>query len=321
MNINIVAFLLGLFGIPLALLIVAHRFRKRAHRVRNAFLGAFAGHCVAGVFAVTLGMIPPEAWTPDETGRGFIGLWALLVFPVVGAASAYMMKHRFAFGAIVGIGGVAMFSLPQLPSQQAGASLVGVIGNWSAVDDGGPALKTDGSAWSGATSREQLTTAMKPFFTAVGDSLVANGTAPGAFPLAVWSGTPNFTNGTIRVQFKMIAGKDDQNAGIVFGLQPNGEYHYIRYNTKDGDVAAWRFANGDRVRIVHGTATKPLPLNTWHELVVRVQGAKVIGTVNGSITMEHTLDKPVTGRVGVWTKRDAVTLFRNYRVEPQASPR
>ncbi|MEK7403220.1 MAG: hypothetical protein AABZ80_12765 [Gemmatimonadota bacterium] len=85
MSANIIAFLLGLFGVPIALLAVGHRLRRRAPRVRSAFMGAFIGHCVAGVLAVLLGMIPPEAWTPEETGRGFAGLWSLLVLPVVGA--------------------------------------------------------------------------------------------------------------------------------------------------------------------------------------------------------------------------------------------
>ncbi len=316
MSVNIVAFLLGLFGVPIAMLIVAHRLRKRAPRVRNAFLGAFAGHCVAAVLAVTLGMIPPEAWAPEEVSRGFIGLWSLLALPVAGAAGGFMLnKTRFAFAAVVGLGTLATLNAPPLPSRQQAAALVGVIGNWSTVNDGGPALKADGASWSGTTTRSQLEASMKPFYATVSEQMVANGTAPGAFPLAVWNGVSHFAHGTVRVQFKMLAGKDDQNAGIVFGLQPSGEYHYIRYNTKDGDIAVWRFANGDRIRIAHGTAAKPLPLNTWHELVVRVQGAKVTGTVNGLISLEHPLETAVAGRIGLWTKRDAVTLFRNFRVE------
>jgi len=85
MSIGIAAFLLGLFGVPIALLTLGHKLRKRTARERGAFWGAVIGHCVGGALAVTLGMIPPENWTPDDTIRGFSGLWAMLVLPVIGA--------------------------------------------------------------------------------------------------------------------------------------------------------------------------------------------------------------------------------------------
>jgi hypothetical protein len=95
MTIGIVVFLLGLFIVPVGLVWYGHRLRRRSSLAQNAFWGAVAGHCLAGVSAVTLGMIPPEAWTSDETVRGFFGLWSLLVLPVVGAAvGAALHKSR-----------------------------------------------------------------------------------------------------------------------------------------------------------------------------------------------------------------------------------
>jgi hypothetical protein len=318
MSVSLVVFLLGLFGVPIVLLAVGHRLRRRGQRVRHAFVGAFVGHCVAGVLAVAFGLIPAEAWSPEDTRRGFVGLWSLLVLPVVGAAvGATSRQLRLAAIAVFGVGLTAAVDPDWFGPRQPAATLVGVIGHWSAIDDGGPTLTVDGARWNGATTRAQLESAMKPFFPTVGDLLVANGTAPGAFPLAVWTGMTNFTEGTIRMQFKMLGGESDQNAGIVIGLQPSGEYHYVRYNTKDGDMAAWRFANGDRVRIVHGAKHEQLALNVWHELTVRVSGSRVTGMVNDSVTVEHVLDKPLSGQVGVWVKRDAITSFRNFRVSPR----
>jgi hypothetical protein len=85
MSLGFVAFLLGAFGIPVALLAFGHRLRRRTPRERKAFWGAVIGHCIAGVLAVTFGMIPPESWTSEETFRGFAGLWSLLLLPVIGA--------------------------------------------------------------------------------------------------------------------------------------------------------------------------------------------------------------------------------------------
>ena len=84
MNVGIVVFLLGLFAVPLSLLWWGHRLRRLDPRRRRAFWGAIIGHCVAGTLAVTLGMLPPEMWTEGETMRGFFGLWAMFVFPLLG---------------------------------------------------------------------------------------------------------------------------------------------------------------------------------------------------------------------------------------------
>jgi hypothetical protein len=320
-SLDLVVFLLGLFGVPVALLVLGHRVRKRSPRMQHAFLGAFVGHCIAGTLAVVWGMIPPDAWTPDETARGFAGLWSLLVFPIAGGALAAMNSKAKAIGVLAivaaSVGSIAAIQgNGSAASQQAGGALVPVIGSWATIVDGGPALKVDGEKWSGVTTRAQVEAAMRPFFGTVGDTLVANGTSPGAFPLAIWNGASNFTSGTVRVQFKMNGGKTDQNAGIVLGLQPNGEYLYVRYNTKDGDVAVWRFEEGERVRVVHGTTHANLPLDQWHTLTVRVTGNKVVGAVSDSVTVEHTLERPLSGRLGVWVKRDAITTFRGFRVSP-----
>lgn len=85
MSIQMVVFLLGLFGVPIVLLLGGHRLRRRSRRAHRTFWGAVIGHCIAGTLAVSWGMVPPEAWTSDETARGFVGLWSLLVFPVAGA--------------------------------------------------------------------------------------------------------------------------------------------------------------------------------------------------------------------------------------------
>jgi hypothetical protein len=92
-TVHVLAFLLGLFGVPIVLLAYGHKLRRRSARGRSAFWGAVIGHVSAAILALSLGMIPPEAWTSAETWRGFIGLWSLLVFPVGGAILAFV-RHR-----------------------------------------------------------------------------------------------------------------------------------------------------------------------------------------------------------------------------------
>lgn len=149
------------------------------------------------------------------------------------------------------------------------------------------------------------------------DTFITNGTAAQAFPLAAFTSTRDFTGGAIRVQFKLVGGTRDFTAGIVFNLKPNGEYYFARYNTLDGNVAVWRYQNGARARVADGETKARLPLNTWHELVLTVRGNQLSAMVSGTaLKVEHTLAEPARGRVGLWTKREAVTVFRNFVVTP-----
>jgi hypothetical protein len=137
--------------------------------------------------------------------------------------------------------------------------------------------------------------------------------APGAFPLAVARDIKTFPAGRLEVSFKLVSGATDQTAGIVFGLQPDGSYTYARYNTKDGNVAVWKFENGERTVLQHGEVHQQLPLNQWHTLQLSVTGAVVSAAVKGStLAVRHTLPAPVQGRVGVWTKTDSVTSFKDF---------
>lgn len=199
-------------------------------------------------------------------------------------------------------------------------ALSGVVGHWSDTTIDMPALVANGEMWSGQHDRPELEQAGQRLFGTVSDSFIANTSATGAFPFAIAENVDSFSSGTLSARFTMIGGKSDQIAGILFGLRPSGEYYYVRYNTKDGNVALWQFANGERKVIQHGEVHKQLPLGAWHELVVQVRGRNVRGHIAGdtTISVDHTLDVDPVGRVGVWVKRDAITAFRDFRAAPSS---
>lgn len=194
-----------------------------------------------------------------------------------------------------------------------------VIGHWTTVtDSGAPYLVVNGERWNGRADEAALTKWSRDLFGAVSQPFVSNGAGEASFPLAVSTAVASFGDGTLRVVFRMIGGASDQNAGIVFGLVPSGDYYYARYNTKDGDVAVWRYVNGKREVLQHGTKHVQLPLGSWQELVVTIRGREVRAHVTGhdSVNVAHQLPAVPRGRIGFWTKRDAITAFRDFRVEP-----
>ena len=208
----------------------------------------------------------------------------------------------------------------QLPTTQTGTTgparpevLVPLSGTWTAdYEDARQILTVQGAGERKAPDAEAAATL---FGAAGGATMVKSLADPGAFTLAAARSVKDFRSGQISVRFKLVAGATDQTAGIVFNLKPDGSYTYARYNTKDGNVAIWKFENGARTVLKHGEAHEQLPLNTWQTLTVVVSGADVAASAHdGKLTVRHSLPAPVSGRVGVWTKNDSVTSFRDYMV-------
>lgn len=191
-------------------------------------------------------------------------------------------------------------------------TLVPVAGTWSAeYEDSQPVqqvLTIDGAAASKAPDAE----AAAGLFGPDAPGFVKALAAPGAFPMAIARDVKDFRGGRLQVQFKIIAGATDQTAGILFNLKADGSYTYARYNTKDGNVAVWKFENGARTVLKHGELHEQLAKNEWHSLDVTITGPAVAATVNGRLSVRHSLDGPIAGRVGVWTKADSVTAFRRF---------
>lgn len=199
--------------------------------------------------------------------------------------------------------------------------LTAAVGHWSvgannprgAMDAG---ITANGELWSGLSDAAELSALARRWFGTADSSFVANAMSNGAFPFAVHDATTTFGDGVLAVDFRLDGGKSDQFAGIMFGLTSRGEYYAGRYNTKDGNVAVWTFANGERRVLAKGVGEKQLPLGVWHRLEVHIRGRDVTVRVVGhpELTHTHVLDAPVSGRVGLWVKRDAITAFRNYTV-------
>jgi len=135
------------------------------------------------------------------------------------------------------------------------------------------------------------------------------------YPLALFREPRDFSAGTAWIDFKLIGGTDDYSAGLVFGHTGGESYYYVRYNTKDGNVALWRMDGPKRTVVKHGEQHTQLAKDEWHRLELTVTGRKIRGTVTGtSLVVEHELDHPISGRLGLWTKPDVTSAFRNLQV-------
>lgn len=85
--------LLGLFGVPLALLVMGHRIRRAGVRRQRMFGGAVLGYCVAMALSLYASLVPPLGWRPDDALRGVLGLWTLVLLPAAGAALTFFTSR------------------------------------------------------------------------------------------------------------------------------------------------------------------------------------------------------------------------------------
>jgi hypothetical protein len=205
-----------------------------------------------------------------------------------------------------------------LTSVQVPLEVITVVGQWSqSPEDGTTVVTSQPGKWDG-TSGPDLAMVARALFKQPNPAFAVNSAPSTAYPLAVVKSVSGFEQGNLEVQFKLIAGPTDQTAGIAFGIGPAADYLYVRYNTKDGDVAVWEFVDGKRRVLVHGAQHAQLPLHTWHRLSVKVAKDRITATAIGSagtrLSVAHDIARPVAGRVGFWTKRDATSAFKNLQI-------
>lgn len=81
-----------------------------------------------------------------------------------------------------------------------------------------------------------------------------------------------------------------------------------------GDATRWDGAPpADQSALAAGVGSRRLELGTWYPLELTIEGRSLRAVAAGELTIEYTLDEPVQGRVGLWTKRDSITSFRDLR--------
>jgi hypothetical protein len=195
-------------------------------------------------------------------------------------------------------------------------TMLPMVGFWTIAKDGqNLVLKLDGGKWQEGQSGSNLADKARSIYGDRYAEFLDSVKAFAYFPYAVAKGVENFSGGEISVRFKPLAGRVDQGAGILFNLKSNGDYLTIRANALENNLVLWRVVKGKRssVKWIRNT---PTSTQQWHELKVVVRGQTVEGFLDGKRYLEHTLDQPVAGRVGLWSKADSVVLFDDYKVTP-----
>jgi hypothetical protein len=240
--------------------------------------------------------------------------------------------------------GLAADMKVDLTNEQVGktpATFEPMVGTWLVAQDGpDKVIVVDGRPWvanKDNVSKLLVQSARKLYGTS-NEELMDNAKQFAYYPVAVLRGVDNFTNGTISMKFKTVAGDADRCSGILFNVKPNGDWLAIRYNDTENNVALWEFHNGMRHNVKFSGAKFPLDRAAWHELKMTVDGADFKAWLDGQLALEYTLGSepqagrkgppnedlfpknnavlrpPVQGRIGLWSKTDSTSYFKDYVV-------
>jgi hypothetical protein len=222
-----------------------------------------------------------------------------------------------------------------------------MVGTWVVTEDAGEkVIMVDGRPWVASKdnpTRLLIESARKLYGTS-NEELMDNAKQFAYYPVAVLRSVDNFSNGTISVRFKTVAGDSDRASGILFNVKPNGDWLSVRYNDTENNVALWEFHNGIRRGVRFSDRTKPFMLDraAWHELKLTIDGASLTTYLDGALALQYTLGSqpgpgrnntppnpdlfpennavlrpPVAGKIGLWAKTDSTSLFKDYVVSPK----
>ena len=224
------------------------------------------------------------------------------------------------------------------------AAFVPMVGTWVVAKEGPDnVIMVDGRPWVASKDNptKLLLQSARKLYGTNNEELMDNAKQFAYYPVAVLKDVANFTNGSISVKFKTVAGEADRCSGILFNVKPNGDWLAVRYNDTENNLAIWEFHNGIRRNMKFSDRATKFMLDraAWHDLKLTVDGAEVKVFLDGKLGLEFTLGSepvagrrgpphedlypknnpvlrpPVAGQVGLWSKTDSTSYFKDYVID------
>jgi hypothetical protein len=192
-----------------------------------------------------------------------------------------------------------------------------LVGGWVISRElGKKVMFIDGRVWKRGQPAGGLADKARELYGARNEDFIESIKAFADYPIAVYKGIDNFESGEISVRFQMLGGALDRCAGILFNVQPNGDYLTVRYSGTEDDVVLWTFNKGIGKFVNRAPTLTPLELGTWHTLKISVHGTQLKSWLDDKPMHDYTLAEPVSGKIGLWSQTDSMTEFDDFTVTP-----
>ncbi len=114
-------------------------------------------------------------------------------------------------------------------------------------------------------------------------------------------------NVDLNVSYLAVAGKADLGGGLLWHAADDRNYYLLRASLVEQKVRLYRVVKG--VHQVVKQIDYALPAAGWHQLRIIQQGCDIRVLYDNAMLFRVCDSTRSNGRIGVWTKADAVTYF------------
>ncbi len=129
-------------------------------------------------------------------------------------------------------------------------------------------------------------------------------------------------NVELKVSMKGVEGRMDQGGGFVWRFTDRNNYYVVRANPLEDNVVLYKVVNGKRTDLplkgqgrTYGIEVETLG-NDWNELKLTVKDNLFTVYLNDKEIFQVEDDTfSDAGKIGLWTKADAVSYFDNFMVK------
>ena len=115
----------------------------------------------------------------------------------------------------------------------------------------------------------------------------------------------------LSVSFLPISGKTDMGGGLILRAADDRNYYLIRANPLEQNIRLYHVVQGIRKMLKNHDDI--IDIKMWHRLDVVNQGCRIQIFYDEKPIFDLCDDTFKVGRIGLWTKSDAVTYFDDLR--------
>jgi hypothetical protein len=116
----------------------------------------------------------------------------------------------------------------------------------------------------------------------------------------------------LSVSFLPISGKGDMGGGLIWRAQDDRNYYLARANPLEQNIRIYRVVKG--IRHLLKNFDQIIDARKWHTLRVVQRGCQVQALYDDEQVFDLCDETFKEGRIGLWTKSDAVTYFDDLRL-------
>lgn len=127
---------------------------------------------------------------------------------------------------------------------------------------------------------------------------------------------------TLSVRIKGVTGEHDKGGGFIWRFTDKDNYYVVRSNPEEDNMVLYKVEKGKRTDLplvdkgrTYGVDVPPLG-DTWHTMKLTVKDDLfTIYLDDKELFKVQDTTFPLAGKIGLWTKADAVTYFDDFEVQ------